>query len=973
MFTLRERTVAFLFTPEVCRGAVPGRNFVLSEKKTYRMKTLLSFLVFSCLSIAAYAQGTGLVTGLVVDKNQQLSLPGATLRLRPGNHYTVSNQQGRFEFLGVPAGRYTLEVTYIGYEKAATEVEVKPGANVVANFGLEAGGIHGREVLVLGDRLRGQAKALNQQKNNPNVTNIVSADQIGRFPDANIGDAIKRIPGITMQNDQGEARNIIIRGLAPELNAVTLNGDRIPSAEGDNRRVQMDLIPSDMVQTIEVNKTLTPDMDADAIGGSVNLVTRAAPNGPRVSATLSGGYNPIRNRPLYNGSLVLGNRLFNQKLGAVVSASYNNNDYGSDDVEAVWAQDDKDRVFTEELEIRKYYVQRVRRSLSAALDYKLNSKNTLYANAMYNWRDDRENRYRVSIKDIEPEYDANDNLTGYTGAISRQTKGGIDNSRNKGRRLEDQRVQNYSLRGEHLIGSKVDLDWAASYSSASEDRPNERYIEFEQEGIPVSLNLANPRFPLATAPGSSNDDLEFNELSENHDYTRENELGLKLNLRFPLSVVPGQKGRLRVGSRLRLKDKKRNNNFFEYEPVTPFGNLSSIPLYTADGKGFQPGEQYNPGSFVSKQFLGSQALGNSALFEQNDNPSEYLAVNFTAKETITAGYIRWDQDFSSRFSMIAGLRLENTQIDYDGNIVEEEEELAGKRSVKNSYLNVLPGLTFKYDVNPNTILRLAATTSIARPNYYDIAPFISSVADDEELAAGNPQLKAAYAWNFDLMAEHYFKSVGILSGGVFYKHIRDFIYMYNDEQYTTEKFAAEYPGEKNPVPAGESWTYKQARNGNKVKVYGFEVALQRQLDFLPGALKGFGIYLNYTYTKSSAEGVYNGDGEKRTGVTLPGTAPHMFNASLSYENKRFSARLSGNYAAAYLDELGGSAFDDRYYDRQFFLDANASFKLTRQLRMFGEANNLTNQPLRYYQGVSDRTMQAEYYRPRYNVGFKFDL
>ncbi|UZJ63086.1 TonB-dependent receptor plug domain-containing protein [Sphingobacterium sp. KU25419] len=135
---------------------------------------------------------------------------------------------------------------------------------------------------------RGQAKALNQQKNNQNITNIISSDQVGRFPDANIGDALKRVPGITMQNDQGEARNIIIRGLAPHLNSVTLNGDRIPSAEGDNRNVQMDLIPSDMISTIEVNKTLTPDMDADAIGGSVNLITRASPNGKRLSATIAG-------------------------------------------------------------------------------------------------------------------------------------------------------------------------------------------------------------------------------------------------------------------------------------------------------------------------------------------------------------------------------------------------------------------------------------------------------------------------------------------------------------------------------------------------------------------------------------------------------------------------------------------------------------------------------------------------------------
>jgi hypothetical protein len=236
------------------------------------------------LKMLTFAQGAGLITGTVLDKNQGLSLPGATLKLSPGNHYTVSNQFGKYEFLGVPAGTYTITITYLGYQQASQEVTVNAGKTSEVDFRLADRQIAGKEVVIMGDRLRGQARALNQQKNNPNITNIVSADQIGRFPDANIGDAIKRIPGITMQNDQGEARNIIIRGLAPELNSVTMNGDRIPSAEGDNRRVQMDLIPSDMIQTIEVNKTLTPDMDADAIGGSVNLVTRAAPNGRRPGA-----------------------------------------------------------------------------------------------------------------------------------------------------------------------------------------------------------------------------------------------------------------------------------------------------------------------------------------------------------------------------------------------------------------------------------------------------------------------------------------------------------------------------------------------------------------------------------------------------------------------------------------------------------------------------------------------------------------
>lgn len=192
-----------------------------------------------------------------------------------------------------------------------------------------------------------------------------------------------------MQNDQGEARNIIIRGLAPSLNSVTLNGDRIPSAEGDNRNVQMDLIPSDMISTIEVNKTLTSDMDADAIGGSVNLVTRATPNGERLSATLAGGYLPIREHASYTAGLVYGNRFLDNKLGFVFSGSYNNVDYGSDNIENEWVKDEFGNEFLQAAEIRKYDVQRIRRSGSVALDYKFNENNTIFANAIYNWRDDR--------------------------------------------------------------------------------------------------------------------------------------------------------------------------------------------------------------------------------------------------------------------------------------------------------------------------------------------------------------------------------------------------------------------------------------------------------------------------------------------------------------------------------------------------------------------------------------------------------
>jgi TonB-dependent receptor len=229
------------------------------------------------------------------------------------------------------------------------------------------------------------------------------------------------------------------------------------------------------------------------------------------------------------------------------------------------------------------------------------------------------------------------------------------------------------------------------------------------------------------------------------------------------------------------------------------------------------------------------------------------------------------------------------------------------------------------------------------------------------------------------MVEKYFNSIGNISGGVFYKHLSNFFYIYRDDNFDATKFDANFPNIPNPISAGDVWVFTQARNGSGANVIGIELAFQRRFDFLQGFWKGFGIYTNYTYTHSKTKGIYNTSGKLiRTDVTLPGTAPHMFNLSLFYENKKTVISLSGNFTAAYVDdsEDGGyneDAFFDRYYGKQFFLDANASYVLTSHWRIFGEATNLTNQPLRYYQGIKERTAQLEYYGPRYNIGLKYNL
>jgi len=314
------------------------------------LKKLLLVLFVSIISSSlSYGfKPEGIVTGKVLDSSTGFYLPGAVVKIKGTNLGAITDKSGSFQILNVPIGKQTVSVSYIGYANAESELEVTDKKTTSLTFQLASGTVKSDEVLVLGDGLKGQAKALNTQKNNNNITNIISSDQVGRFPDANVGDALKRVPGIAVQNDQGEARFGLIRGTAARLNSVTINGNRIPSAEAENREVQLDLVSADMVQSIEVNKALTPDMDADAIGGSINLVTRNSPSGTRLSVTAGSGYNALSEKPILNGALIYG----------------------------------------ENFQIRQYELQRVRSSISLDLDYKFDENNTINLGGIFNNRDD---------------------------------------------------------------------------------------------------------------------------------------------------------------------------------------------------------------------------------------------------------------------------------------------------------------------------------------------------------------------------------------------------------------------------------------------------------------------------------------------------------------------------------------------------------------------------------------------------------
>lgn len=919
------------------------------------MKRTLSVLLtlFAFMQVA-YAQN-GVVKGRITDE-LGLPLPGASVVIEAIGKGIPTDANGYYTLVEVPAGSYKMVVSFIGYKKIEKTINVLANETTVADVKMEPGYGATGEVIVLGDRLKGQAKALNQQRSNSNITNVVAADQIGRFPDANIGDALKRIPGITIQNDQGEARNIIIRGLAPQLNSVMLNGERVPSAEGGNRNVQLDLIPSDLIQTIQVNKAVLPDMDADAIGGSVNLVTRSAPEGGRISGTLASGYNFLSNKPIWTGSMIVSDRFAEGKLGALFSASYNNHNLGSNNIEAVWFEGDNGEALIEEFDIRDYQVQRVRRSFNLALDYEINENNKIFLSGIYNWRDDWETRYRMRVSRIDDAFDDGDDVSigpnqwNFPARVEFQTKGGIGNDRVDNRRLEDQRNRNLTLRGEHQL-NKLKMTWSTSYARASEERPNERYISYRESGQSVNLDLRDPGFPLALlANPADNLNLGFNEITEEFQDTYDEDF----NSRVDFTVPASNSTILKFGTRLRTKNKVRTNSFFSYEPVdenafgATLGDVANADISNAD---YLAGSQYRIGNFVTPEFLGGLDLRNSSLFDESDELGEYISGNYTADEDIFSVYAMADIELSDKFSGIVGLRLESTSLEYSGFLFDVDNDTFTEETATQSYTNLMPGLHLNYNFSEYSVLRFAYTNTIARPNYYDLVPYAEFSPDDDALERGNPDLEAATSTNFDVMYENYFENIGIVSGGLFYKDIDNFIYEQRQEGFNDPQF-------------GNDLEFTTNQNGGTAEVYGLEVSLQRQI------WKGLGIYLNYTYTQSNTSGIQGREGDD---LSLPGTAENMFNASLSYETDKLVLRASLNYASDYVDELGGEAFEDRFYDKQTFVDLNGSYAFKPNWRFFFEVNNLTNQELRYYQGVSSRTSQREYYNARINAGLKFDI
>lgn len=935
----------------------------MKKLSVFIVSSLLLF-VFSAKAMAAeetLENNSGLVTGQITDAEKQI-LPGASIIVEGMHTGVTSDINGFYTIANLKPGTYTLKVSYVGYSPKEMTVTIANGKVLTRDVVLDEGA-ELKEVEVLG-AFSGQRKAFQMQKAAMGVTNVVSADQVGKFPDSNIGDALKRINGINVQYDQGEARFGQVRGTSADLTSVTVNGNRLPSAEGDTRNVQLDLIPADMIQTIEVNKVVTSDMDGDAIGGEVNLVTKSTPSHRILNFTAGTGYTWISEKPQFNLGATWGQRFFNDKFGVMASASYQYAPGGSDNTEFEYVEKDG-KVVLNEAQVRQYYVTRERQSYSLGLDYRFSPLHKISFKGIYNRRNDWENRYRISYKKLASDPSSQ--------SVVIQTKAGSDN--NKDARLERQQTMDFTLDGEHQFG-RLNVDWASSFSRATEDRPNERYIGWKLKGsddldFGAAMEDAGKKQPYCSLAIPSFDEgkWKLDEFTNSDQSISENEIKERIN--FSLPLVSGKFGNtLRFGYKYTNKHKKRNTEYYDYtDAADKYLSDWKDNLSTQVRSSFMPGSQYPIGTqFVSKGYLGNmnfdKADGQELLEEE--------AGNYKATEQIHAAYLRLDQRLGAKLTATAGLRMESTRLKTSGvNYMvdeEEEESLTPTGEFRNNYTNWLPSLLLKYTPDDNSNVRFSITKTISRPKYSALVANKSFNLADQEATIGDPNIKPTEAWNFDLSADYYFKSIGMVSLGLYYKDIKN----------VNVETLGYYTGEELGLAGnGELFEVTQNMNAYDARVFGVEVAWQRDFGFIAPELRCLGFYGNYTYTHSTTRnynprlGIEDGDD-----VKMAGSPEHTANASLYFEKNGVNVRLSYNFASDFIDMMNtGSRELDRYYDKVNYLDLNASYTWGKNTKftVYAEANNLLNQPLRYYQGESKRTMQVEYYGVKVNAGIKISL
>lgn len=898
------------------------------------MKIFAALLFFLSITYQTFSNS---IQGKITD-NDKNPLPGATIIVKDiPKKGAYAGMDGTYKINNIPEGKHQVTVKYLGFKNFEKEINITANKLAHLDIQLESSNIELESITTTAQAYKNSdAEARYIEKSAIKEMNIISAKSIELSPDQNVANVIMRVSGVSLEKNPGNSGSgenfTIIRGMPKRYNYALVNGIKIPSPEDKNRYVSLDLFPSELLDRVELIKSLTPEYEGDAVGGAVNLVMKSAPDKPLFNVKVATGYHdifferqfkyadtkaiadksPIQlygadyiaspkdfttknmdaqynsfNPDIYS-SISVGQRFWDDKLGGMVALLYDNYYKGSHlirfspDIRT----DGSNLPVLTDLSEREYNDNIKQIGINSSFDYRFDPTNSIKFYAMFLRIQDDQVRFSDDVRlwGVDP----NDSkVHTYTDRFRSTTN----------------TIYNFTLRGDHRFDERNKIDWTAAYSSARKDLPDEAYF----------VRVSNYSFV------KGQESILIADLGDNvrtWKYNTDKDISGYLNYTLDLGSkdTPFE---LKLGGMYR--NKKRTSFIVDY-------HFNPDPGYEAYGYDWKPDDPNFPQYATWEKF---SDLGWKIRNPQGDITQE---LNYNAHENIGAGYVQFNTTIDNAFQFIGGARIENTDQGYTLLYPRNGQTPTGSQK----YTDVLPSLSINYIIDEKSKFRFSYYYAIVRPGYFEIVPYL--INEEDYYQVGNPDLKRTKANNFSLRYENFFNSLDQVMIGVFYKKIDDPI----ENALLNAKVI---PG------LNINAIVKQPENLGTATNYGFEFNYIKYFS-------NIGVQVNYTYTHSSITSPktiqQREDPNDPTSSIislskdqtrpLQGQADHIGNLSLLYRN--FEHNLFGQLAFVYTGErISGVSnfYDNDEWETPFWtIDLSGEAGIFDGVDIFFKINNLLN-------------------------------
>ncbi len=908
---------------------------------------------------AAQGEQTGSIQGRVIDSATGRPMEGAIIRVDRLSSQVNTSREGNFLLSSVPSGQQQLTVEFVGYEPQTVTVDVARGDRQRMEVELSPS-VFLEGMVVIGYR-GAQSRALSQQRASDNIVNVISADTLGDFPDVSVAESVGRVPGVAVTRTRGEAETAVIRGGDPAWTRVAVDGMNIPGA-GGNRSVQLGQLTSEVVSSIEITKAPTPDMDADAIGGTINIRSRGAlTSSARFAGNAAMGRSELGNRDNYEGSLTYA-KVFERAAGShgiLASVSQNRVEREMNNKESSFTPVNGERL-PDRLQTKAYDITRDRGAVEARYDFMNEAEdNHVFVTFSRTTYVADEDRHTIIIRNRDAgKYLPGSDITNGSWARTRMEQNWTDRHTDN--------TQNILTLGGRREFSGIVWDYNAAYSTAENiSKPGRTGWTWRWDSTrPIDYDYSNPDFPVLTfadsgeipnVGGNINPALfTFRHGSNTLSSGKADETAYQAQTKVEVPMqLAGNPGYWRFGVKYTERDRTNDS---EQATVTaggpPLASLLSDREINNFGK-FPFGYRFNKRATIAAK---------PGMTEVRTIASSFNG-DFDINEQVYGAFGMGVVDID-RWRFIAGVRTEHTRTDSQGyRSVDNWATLPSPTQFDRSYTNYFPSLHAKYDWTDNLVLRAAYTTGISRPSFSNLRPTVGVNEDSQTVSASNMSLEPSTSQAVDLMLEYYIRPIGLISLGLFAKQIDDVHFSYSRNIVPGEVFNGYMVG-------NEGWRLTEVTNANKkANITGFELAWDQALTFLPGALDGLGVFANYTFTKSEAH-------LPETGAKTPlGAQPRdTVNLALYYEKYGFSTRLAYNFQSSRIANFGnGTPESFNWWDSRGILDLTARYQVSDNFTVYVEANNLTDSVGRRYIGSTRFVDELEDFGRAYSAGIRYNF